>query len=225
MFAVPRGEIVLGQATLVIDDIHGHREKKVDMIAAGTFAARIARRMLKWIMKRFGYLGLVAFAAHLAATNPAFDIVKHFPMVMGAITSAVCSSFKVNLGLGIHDFTITTGNTVKAALYTSSATLGASTTAYSATNEISGTGYSAGGVAMANVTPVLSSTTAIYDWADAEWTTASFTANGCLVYDDTAASNQSIFVIAFGGDQTVTVGTFAIQWPTADASNAIIRIA
>lgn len=142
-----------------------------------------------------------------------------------AITSAICSSFKVNLGLALHDFTISTGHVIKAALYAAAATLGAGTTAYSATNEISGTGYSAGGVAMANATPVLSGTTAIYDWADAVWTSASFTARGCLVYDSTNAGKQSLFVIDFGSDQTVTSGTFTIQWPVADASNAIIRIA
>lgn len=142
-----------------------------------------------------------------------------------AITSAVCSSFKVNLGLALHDFTTSTGHAIKTALYTSSATLGASTTAYSATNEISGTGYTATGVTMANVTPVLSSTTAIYDWADAIWTSSSFTARGSLTYDSTNAGKQSLFVIDFGSDQTVTSGTFTIQWPTADSSNAIIRIA
>lgn len=141
-----------------------------------------------------------------------------------AITSAVCTSFKAELGTGTHNFTTSTGNTVKCALYTSSATLGASTTAYSATNEISGTGYSAGGTTMANVTPTTSGTTAIFDWADAVWTSSTFTANGCLVYNS-SASNKAVFVIAFGSDQTVTAGTFTIQWPSADASNAIIRIA
>lgn len=142
-----------------------------------------------------------------------------------AITTAICSSFKTNLGVGVHDFTASTGHTVRTALFTSSATLGATTTAYAATNEISGTGYTAGGVAIANVTPVLSGTTAVYDWADAQWTSASFTARGCLVYDDTSTGNSSMFVIDFGSDQTVTAGTFTIVWPAADASNAIIRIA
>lgn len=224
MFAVPRGEFILGQATVIIDDIHGHREKKVNMVAAGDLAVRLTRKAIKWALKKFGYLGLIAFAATMSARSPGFNVEQHFPMVMGAITSAVCTSFKAVVGTGIHNFT-TGQNVVKAALYTSSATLGATTTAYSATNEISGTGYSAGGVTMANVTPTTSGTTAIYDWADAQWTTASFTANGALIYNDTATGNESVFVIAFGGDQTVTVGTFTIQWPTADASNAILRIA
>lgn len=141
-----------------------------------------------------------------------------------AITSAVCTSFKSEVMQGLHNFTTSTGNAFKCALYTSSATLGASTTAYSATNEISGTGYSAGGVTLTNVTPTTSGTTGFTDFADAQWTSATFTANGCLTYNSTN-SNRAVFVIAFGGDVSVTSGTFTIQWPTADASNAILRIA
>ena len=141
-----------------------------------------------------------------------------------AITSAVCTSFKSEVMTGLHNFTTSTGNAFKCALYTSSATLGASTTAYSATNEISGTGYSAGGVTLTNVTPTTSGTTAYTDFNDAVWTTSTFTANGCLVYNSTN-SNRAVFVIAFGGDVSVTSGTFTITWPTADASNAILRIA
>lgn len=225
MFTVPRGQIILGQANIVIDDIHGHREKLVTMVAAGQWVILYLRKMLRRLTRKLGaILGMAAFVAALHSMNPDLQ-PSHIPMIMGAITSAACSAFKVNLGLGIHDFTITTGHTVRASLYTSSATLGAATTVYSATNEITGTGYTAAGVSMANVTPVLSSTTAIYDWADAQWTSSSFTANGCLVYDDTSSTNAAMFVIAFGSDQTVTSGTFTIQWPTADASNAIIRIA
>lgn len=215
---------VLGQATVVIDDIYGHREKKCNIIGVTQRMAQVGRRLLKKLMKKLGFLGVIAFVANLSALNPQLSMEHDLPMVMGAITSAVASAFKVNLGLGLHNFT-TGQNAVKVALYTSSATLGASTTAYSATNEISGTGYTATGVTVANVTPALSGATAIYDWADAQWTTATFTANGCLAYDDTAAGNPAIFVIAFGGDQSVTAGTFTIQWPAADASNAIIRIA
>lgn len=141
-----------------------------------------------------------------------------------AITSAVCTSFKPEVMQGLHNFTTSTGNAFKCALYTSSATLGASTTAYSATNEISGTGYSAGGVTLTNVTPTSSGTTGYIDFNDAQWTSSTFTANGCLVYNSTN-SNRAVFVIAFGGDVSVTSGTFTIQWPTADASNAILRIA
>lgn len=141
-----------------------------------------------------------------------------------AISSAVCTSWKAEVMQGLHNFTTSTGNAFKVALYTSSATLGATTTAYSATNEISGTGYSAGGLALTNVTPTTSGTTAYTDFADAVWSSATFTANGCLVYN-TTNSNRAVFVIAFGGDVSVTSGTFTIQWPTADASNAILRIA
>ena len=91
-------------------------------------------------------------------------------------------------------------------------------------NEITGTGYTAGGATTASVTPTSSGTTSIFDLADAQWTSASFTANGSLTYNS-SKSNKAWFVIAFGSDQTVTSGTFTIQWPTADASNAIVRIA
>jgi len=141
-----------------------------------------------------------------------------------AITQALCTSFKKELMEGTHDFTTTTGDTFKIALYTSTASLDASTTAYSATNETSGTGYTAGGAALTNVTPTTSGTTAYIDFADAAWTSASFTCAGALIYNSTD-SNKAVAVLDFGGDQTVTAGTFTIEWPTADASNAIIRIA
>ena len=145
-----------------------------------------------------------------------------------AITSAICTSFKVELLKGVHNFTATTGNTFKIALYTSDATLGASTTAYSATNEItnsSGTAYTAGGATLTSVTPTASSTTAVCDFADVSYTSASFTANGAVIYNDSASGDPACAVIAFGSDKTVTSGTFTIQFPTADATDAIIRIA
>ena len=145
-----------------------------------------------------------------------------------AITSAVCTSFKVELLKGVHNFTATTGNTFKIALYTSSATLGASTTAFSATNEItnsSGTAYTSGGATLTSVTPVASSTTAVCDFNDVSYTSASFTANGALIYNSSASGNPACAVIAFGGDKTVSSGTFTIQFPTADSTNAIIRLA
>jgi len=145
-----------------------------------------------------------------------------------AITSAVCTSFKVELLKGVHNFTATTGNTFKIALYTSSATLGASTTAYGTSNEItnsSGTAYTAGGATLTSVTPAASSTTAVCDFADVSYTSASFTANGALIYNDSASGDPACAVIAFGSDKTVTSGTFTIQFPTADATDAIIRIA
>ena len=149
-----------------------------------------------------------------------------------AITSAVCTSFKVLILKGQMDFTASTGDTFKIALYTSSATLGASTTDYAATNEItntSGTAYTAGGAALTSVTPTSSGTTAFCDFSDVSWTSASFTANGCLIYNTTTGTGtgttDAVAAIAFGGDKTVSSGTFTIQFPTADASDAILRIA
>ena len=145
-----------------------------------------------------------------------------------AITSAVCTSFKVELLKGVHDFTATTGNTFKIALYTSSATLGAGTTAFSSSNEItnsSGTAYTSGGATLTSVTPTSDSTTAVCDFSDVSYTDASFTANGALIYNDSASGDPACVVVAFGSDKTVTSGTFTIQFPTADAKNAIIRLA
>jgi len=144
-----------------------------------------------------------------------------------AISSAICNSFKQELLVGTHNFTASSGNTFKIALYTSDASLGASTTAYSTSNEISntsGSAYSAGGATLTSVTPVLSGSTAVCDFNDVSFTSASFTANGCLIYNDTQ-SDKAVAVIAFGGDKTVSSGTFTIQFPAADASNAIIRLA
>ena len=144
-----------------------------------------------------------------------------------AITSAICNSFKAEVLQALHNFTASSGNTFKIALYTSSATLNKSTTAYSTSNEISntsGSAYSAGGATLTSVTPTLSTDTAVCDFADVSFTSASFTANGCLIYNDTNA-DRAVCAIAFGSDKTVTSGTFTIQFPTADADNAIIRIA
>ena len=144
-----------------------------------------------------------------------------------AITSAICTSFKQEILVGTHNFTATSGDTFKIALYTSSATLGAGTTAYSTSNEItnsSGTAYTAGGATLTSVTPTTSGTTAFCDFADVSYTSASFTANGALIYNDDQ-SDKAVAVIAFGGDKTVSSGTFTIQFPTAAATNAIIRIA
>lgn len=141
-----------------------------------------------------------------------------------AISQALCTSFKVELMTGTHNFTTSTGNTFKLALYTSTATLGATTTAYSATNEVTGTGYTAGGGTLTNVTPTSSGTTAFTDFADLTFSTVTITANGCLIYNSTN-SNKAVAVLAFGSDKTATAGNFTIVFPTADATNAIIRIA
>ena len=143
------------------------------------------------------------------------------------ISSAICNSFKQEILVGTHNFTASSGNSFKLALYTSSASLGAGTTAYSDTNEISntsGSAYSAGGKVIVSVTPALDGSTACCDFADISFTSASFTANGCLIYNDTQA-DKAVCVVAFGSDKTVSSGTFTIQFPAADASNAIVRIA
>ena len=145
-----------------------------------------------------------------------------------AISSAICNTFKTEVLKAVHNFTASSGNSFKLALYTSSASMGASTTAYATTNEIantSGSAYTAGGKALTSETPVLDSSTACCDFADISFTSASFTANGCLIYNDTASGDPGVCVIAFGGDKTVSSGTFTIQFPAADASNAIVRIA
>lgn len=145
-----------------------------------------------------------------------------------AITTAICTSFKVDLLFGRHNFALSGGNTFKIALYTSAATLGASTTAYTATNEVSGTGYTATGNTLTRVDPTSSGTTAYTDFADTTWSTATITARGCLIYNDsltTPVADASVQVHDFGSDQTSTAADFTIQFPTADASNAIIRIA
>ena len=144
-----------------------------------------------------------------------------------AITSAVCNSFKQEILVGTHNFTASSGNSFKLALYTSSATLNKSTTAYSTSNEISntsGSAYTAGGKVIVSVTPALYGDTACCDFADISFTSASFTANGCLIYNDTQA-DKAVCVVAFGSDKTVSSGTFTIQFHAADASNAIVRIA
>lgn len=147
-----------------------------------------------------------------------------------AISQAMCTSFKVELLNGIHAFGTTvarggtTADTFKIALFTSSATLDATTTAYSVTNEVSGTGYTAGGNTLTAVAPTSSSTTAYTDFNDTTWSTATITANGALIYNSTQ-SDKAVAVLAFGGDKTSTAGDFTIVFPTADASNAIIRIA
>ena len=145
-----------------------------------------------------------------------------------AITSAVANTFKTEILKAVHNFTATSGNTFNLALYTSSATLSASTTAYSDTAEItnsSGTAYTAKGKALTSVTPALDSSTAVCDFADVSWTSASFTANGCLIFNDSASGDPACCAVAFGGDKTVSSGTFTIQFPAAAATTAIIRIA
>ncbi len=141
-----------------------------------------------------------------------------------AISQAMCTSFKKELLEAVHNFKNSGGDTFKIALYTSSASLGAATTAYSTTNEISGTGYTAGGNTLTRVDPSSSGTTGFTDFADTTWSTATITARGALIYNDTD-SDKAVAVLDFGADKTSTAGDFTIQFPVADATNAIIRIA
>ncbi len=143
----------------------------------------------------------------------------------------MCTSFKKELLYGVHDFDLANGDTFKIALYDNNASFTAATTAYTATNEVSGTGYSAGGGALTNVDPTSSGTTALTDFQDETFSTATITARGALIYNTTpnttsiSVTNPTVVVLDFGGDKTSTAGDFTIVFPTADASNAIIRIA
>jgi hypothetical protein len=138
----------------------------------------------------------------------------------------MCTSFKQQILQGVHNFTNGTGNTFKLALYDNSASFTAATTAYTATNEVPDSGsYAAGGGTLTNVTPTTSGTTAFTDFADLSFTSATITAFGALIYNDTAAGDPTVCVLDFGGAKTSTAGTFTIVFPAADATNAIIRIA
>tara|TARA_B100001057_G_scaffold500024_1_gene613028 strand:- start:1919 stop:2371 length:453 start_codon:yes stop_codon:yes gene_type:complete len=149
-----------------------------------------------------------------------------------AITQALCTAFKQELMLGTHNFA-TNGNAFKLALYaeggggksSTTATLGATTTAYTTTGEVANSGsYTAGGGTLTKVAPTTSGTTALTDFSDISFTTATITAMGALIYNDTN-SDKAVCVLDFTSNKTSTSGTFTIQFPTADASNAIIRIA
>jgi hypothetical protein len=149
-----------------------------------------------------------------------------------AIAQAMCTAFKQELMLGTHNFA-TNGNAFKIALYaeggggksSTTATLGATTTAYTTTGEVANSGsYTAGGGTLTKVAPTTSGTTALTDFADISFTTATITAMGALIYNDTN-SDKAVAVLDFSSNKTSTSGTFTIQFPTADASNAIIRIA
>jgi len=148
-----------------------------------------------------------------------------------SITTAMPTSFKVELLKGVHNFTASTGNTFKIALLKAAAsgsgTFGAATTNYSnlSTDELgNGSGYTTGGNTLTNVTPTADGTTAITDFADTTWTSATFTTCGALIYND-SASGAACAVLSFGGDQQVSSGDFQIQFPAAAAATAIIRIA
>jgi hypothetical protein len=138
----------------------------------------------------------------------------------------MATSFKQQLLQGVHNFTASTGNTFKLALYTNSASFTAATTAYTATNEVANSGtYAAGGGTLTKVTPTASGTTAFTDFGDLTFTSATITARGALIYNDTAAGDPAVVVLDFGSDKTATAGDFTIVFPAAGASTAIIRIA
>jgi hypothetical protein len=137
----------------------------------------------------------------------------------------LCTSFKVEILKGVHNFTAASDQ-FKVALYTNSATFTAATTAYTSTNEISGTNYTAKGNFLTSVTPVASSTTAFTDFADEVFSTVTISAvRGALIYNEAATSDPTVCVLDFGADKAASSGDFTIVFPTADASNAIIRIA
>lgn len=146
---------------------------------------------------------------------------------MAISANAVCTSFKQELLIGEHNFTASTGDTFKIALYTDVSTIAATTTAYSTTAEVVGTGYTAGGTALTNVTPTTSGTTAYTSFSNVTWSTSTLTANGALIYNSTStgSTNKSVVVLAFGSNKTSTAGDFTIVFPTADLTSAIIRIA
>ena len=137
----------------------------------------------------------------------------------------MCTSFKKELLEGVHNFKNSGGSTFKLALYTNSASFTAATTAYTTSNEVSGSGYSAGGGTLTRVAPTTSSTTAYTDFSDLTFSSATITARGALIYNDSASGDPTVVVLDFGADKVSTSGDFTIVFPTADSSNAIIRIA
>ena len=137
----------------------------------------------------------------------------------------MCTSFKKELMEGVHNFKNSGGNTFQIALYTDSASFTASTTAYTTSNEITGTGYTAKGNSLTRVDPTTSSTTAYTDFADSTWSSSTITAMGAMIFNDSASGDPSVIILDFGADKSSSSGDFKVVFPTADASNAIIRIA
>ena len=137
----------------------------------------------------------------------------------------MCTSFKVELLKGVHNFTNSTGNTFNIALYDNSASFTAATTAYTATNEVSGSGYSAKGNTLVNVTPTSTGTTAFTDFGDSTWSSSTITARGAMIFNDTASGDPSVVILDFGSNKSSSSSDFTIVFPTADSTSAIIRIA
>ena len=137
----------------------------------------------------------------------------------------MCTSFKVEILKAVHNFTNSTGNTFRCAMYTNSASFTAATTAYTATNEVTGTAYVAKGNALVNVTPTSTSTTAFTDFSDTTWSSSTITARGAMIYNDSATGDPSVVILDFGSDKSSSSGDFTIVFPTGDSTSAIIRIA
>ena len=142
-----------------------------------------------------------------------------------AITTAMCTTFKKELLEAVHNFKNTGGSTFNLALYTSAASLGAGSTAYTTSNEVSGTGYTAKGASLTRVDPSNDGTTAITDFSDLTFSSSTITARGALIFNDSASGDPAVCALDFGSDKSSSSGDFTIQFPAADASNAIIRIA
>tara|TARA_Y100000593_G_scaffold70287_1_gene129011 strand:+ start:6399 stop:6833 length:435 start_codon:yes stop_codon:yes gene_type:complete len=137
----------------------------------------------------------------------------------------MCTSFKVELLKGVHNFTNSTGNTFNIALYDNNASFTAATTAYTSSNEVSGTGYTAKGNSLTNVTPTSTGTTAFTDFSDTTWSSSTITARGAMIFNDTASGDPSVVILDFGSDKSSSSSDFTIVFPTADSTSAIIRIA
>ena len=143
-----------------------------------------------------------------------------------ANANAICSSFKQEILVGGHNFTLTTGDVFNLALYVAAATYGAATTVYSSTNEVAAGGtYTTGGKPLTNVTPVLDGTAAIIDFADLTWAASTITARGAMIYNTRGGTNKSVMTMDFGSDKISSAGDFTIQFPAAAAATAIIRVA
>jgi hypothetical protein len=138
------------------------------------------------------------------------------------MSQVVCNSFKVELFKAIHDFTASTGDTFKIALYTSTSTVGASTTTYTTTNEAVGTGYTAGGAVLVSVTPTLVGAFVIMDFADVTISTVTLTYRKALIYNSTKA-NRAVAAFDFGSDRVISGGNLIIQMPLPDPTSAILR--
>ena len=137
----------------------------------------------------------------------------------------MCTSFKKELMEAKHNFLLSGGNTFRMALYDDNSSFTAATTAYTSSNEISGTNYTAKGESLTRIDPTTSGTTAYTDFADVSWTTATFSAMGAMIFNDSASGDPAVVILDFGALKTATAGTFTVAFPAADASNAIIRIA